>query len=198
MDKAENNIVLGSTGTGKTTWLMAEILKEKRVIVWDPKNEYCRDKKNRFKRVESIPELCQLLKKKRAGRFALTVDVNRENWELCNAAVLAWGNCVYVTEEIGDVTTQGKAPPMWGRIIRRGRDRDVKVFAVVHRFPEIDTTTRGNVSRWHIHSQQRKADRENTAKELDVSPEVLILKDYSFVQWTKDGGIKRGMTKKTG
>ena len=196
MDSAHNCVVIGMTRAGKTTWLMEQIRKFKRVIVWDPKGEYCRDKKNKFKQVNSISALARLLRKRKAGRFALTVDVNRANWELCNAAVLAWGNCAYVAEEVGDVTTQGKAPAMWGRIIRRGSDRDIRLFAVAHRFTEIDTTIRGNVTKWHFHRQQRLQDRINAAAELDIEPGRLVLERFDYLEWTDDGKISTGTTKK--
>lgn len=118
--KAEHVYICGNSGTGKSSKIKAEIKKANRVIAFDPDNEYGTEAG--FIKVTSAKELALkiLAHKNTPLKIAFVAEGKEAFAHFCDCA-FGWGNCAAIAEEIADVTSAGKAPPSWGRLIRRGR-----------------------------------------------------------------------------
>ena len=187
--RANITLVCGGSGSGKTAWLIRQIKKEKRVLVWDMKGEYSRD--HGFEAVDTLPALIERLRKARAARIAFRSIRPAEFDQFCRAAY-AWGSCVVIAEELADVTTPGKAPLGWGMVVRRGRDRALIVYGVTQRPAESDKTILGNVTRVHCCMLPFARDREYMARQLDIDQaRIDALRPLDWIE-------REGMTIRSG
>jgi len=169
--KAEIITVCGSSGSGKSAWVKQQIAKDKRVIIWDTDDEYQSITNNR---AATIPELTALMRQAGDKKpMCIRLVCDGAYFNLWSAAVFAFGNCTAVAEELADVTTPSKAPAGWGQLVRRGRKRGIKIFAVTQRPSESDKTTIGNASAIHCGMLNRSADRKYMAAELDITEQEL-------------------------
>lgn len=191
---ASITVVVGSSGSGKSAWLKRQLATARRVVVWDPDDEYAGMRG--FTRVTTIAALAAALKGATAGRFALVPGslAQFDAWALC---AFAWGNCTAVAEETADVTSPGKAPPGWGTLVRRGRKRGVTLYAVTQRPSESDKTVIGNATRLHVCMLARAADRQYMAREMDLPQATLDA--VQPLEWLEKErgkpGISRGKLK---
>ncbi|HET8882608.1 MAG TPA: hypothetical protein VFM56_10580 [Solimonas sp.] len=190
---ASITVVVGSSGSGKSAWLKRQIKTARRLIVWDPDDEYGGAG---FHRVTTIAQLAEALRGASAGRFAFVPasPAQFDAWSLC---AFAWGNCVAVAEETADVTTPGKAPPGWGTLVRRGRKRGITLYAVTQRPSESDKTVIGNATCLHVCMLARAADRQYMARELDVQQsEIDRIAPLEWIEKRRGvPGISRGKLK---
>ena len=181
---ADIRAVCGGSGSGKSSYVKAELkkLKPKRLIIWDPVDEYgdIADV-----RITNPKELADLLKRYPHGglkvRFVSDGKTMFEFWARC---AFAWCNAAVVAEETADVTSPSKAPYWWGQLIRKGRARGLSpIFALTQRPAESDKTAIGNATLFRTGRLKRADDRKMVAKELDVHvSEVTGLKPLDFVE----------------
>lgn len=144
MKRAFNQVFVGMTGSGKTTAARAAVEHISRWMVWDMKGEY------RLPRVETKVELWAAIRSPKFRRIAFTSEDPKDFTFFCDAAfarALDVRPMAVIVEELADVTSPGKAPLAWGKIVRRGRDRDIHVVAVTQRPQESDKTILGNRTR---------------------------------------------------
>lgn len=182
-------LVCGGSGSGKTAWLVRQIKRERRVLVWDMKGEFARD--HGFEAVDTLSALIERLRKAKVARLSFR-SVRPTDFDAFCRAAYAWGNCVVVAEELADVTTPGKAPLGWGMVVRRGRDRALVVYGVTQRPAESDKTIMGNVTRVHCCMLQRPGDRAYMAKEMGIDQARLdILQPLEWVE-------REGLTLRSG
>lgn len=181
--KADINYICGSSGSGKSVFVKTAIENDARVIVFDPDDEY--GELPGVVTCHSGAQLCALVKK--AKTTPLKVRLVKEGvaaFELCCALAFAWTNCTLVCEEIADTTNAGKAPPHWGRVLRRGsRKRAIRIFAVTQRPAEADKTalTQATVVRTGLLG--RDADRKAMAAELDLPLAMIqMLAPLDFIE----------------
>ena len=176
----------GGAGMGKTTALLCRIAGAPRVLAWDMKGEFSRD--HGFERVAGV-DLYERLRAG-AGRIAVTSHDPKHFEHFCTLAFW-WGNCAVVAEELADVTRPGKAPLEWGKVLRRGRDRSLSVFAVSQRPTECDTTIFGLRTYTAAFYLPRANDRAYMARELDADRRRLdALKPYQFLERNGNAGAR--------
>lgn len=178
--KAEHVYICGNTGTGKSSHVKELIKKAKRVVVFDPDDEY--SELQGFTKVRTARGLITLLKMRptQSVKIAFVVE-GVKAFEFFCAAVFLWRNCLAVAEEIADVTTPSKAPPQWGRLIRRGRKYGIKICAVTQRPAEADKTILCNAAVIRVCALGRNADREAIAKE--INGKVAYLATMKPLDW---------------
>jgi hypothetical protein len=164
-------VVCGSSGSGKSSWVKQQIRKDKRIVIWDPDDEYGEITANRCTTIQQMTALMRDAGDKKP--LAVRLVANGDYFNLWAAAVFRFGNCTAVAEEIADVTTPSKAPAGWGQLVRRGRKRGIAIYAVTQRPAESDKTALGNASELHVGMLNRAKDRAYMAAELDV-PETDI------------------------
>lgn len=186
--KADIQYVIGSTGAGKSSYVKKVIAPDKRLIVFDPDDEY-EDIPGIFSAMRPA-EIVEKLKQNRMGPFkARLVAGGLEAFEFCNAAAFTWTNCTLVAEELADVTKPSYAPPMWARVIRRGaRKRAIKILATTQRPAECDKTIFSQATMIRTGLLGRDADRKSVALEMDISPaEIAALNELDFIEYHKRG-----------
>lgn len=186
-------VVVGSSGSGKSRWVKRQVERAPRVLVYDTDAEYC--ELPGFQRIDRARDLMRKLARAARGRFAF-VPANPhapELFDLWARAAFAWGNCAAVAEELADVTAPGKAPPGWGMLVRRGRKRGVRVFAITQRPSESDKTAIGNATRLHVGALARALDRAYMARELDI--DELHLAELAPLQFIERDRVRGTLTR---
>ncbi|WP_311568401.1 hypothetical protein [Photobacterium arenosum] len=182
--EAQHEYICGATGAGKSSHVKRVIDKAKRVIVWDPDDEYTGAG---WVRCSSAVELLDWLHRHPAGNLKIAfVAGGQKAFEFWCKAAFAWGYCVAVAEEIADVTTPAKAPPAWGTLSRRGRKRGIKVMAVTQRPAEADKTILTQAAIIRAGLQGRDPDRMAIAREMNISVDVISnLKPLDYVEFKR-------------
>ena len=187
--KAHIVLVCGGSGSGKTAWLTRQIKRERRVLVWDMKGEYARD--FGYELIESLPALIERIRSAKEARVAFR-SLYPKDFDMWCRIAYAWGRCVVIAEELADVTTPGKAPPGWGMVVRRGRDRALKVYGVTQRPSESDKTIVGNRTMVHCCTLPRAADRAYMAREMGIDQSMLDgLQPLHYVEANQANQITR-------
>lgn len=170
--KTQHLYVVGNSGTGKSSIVKEEIKKARRVICFDPEGEYA--DMTGFVKVFSAEKLLDVIleHQHKALKVAFVAEGQKAFDVFCEMA-FAWGDCVAIAEEIADVTTVSKAPPAWGKVIRRGRKHGIKVIAITQRASEADKTILSNCATLRVFALGRTADRQAIAREIDYSVDEL-------------------------
>jgi hypothetical protein len=184
--KAEHLYACGNTGTGKSANIKTKLTKAKRAIIFDPDDEYS-DLKGVLK-VESPSQLVSLLKANQNKPLKVAfVAEGKKAFEFWSSCAFMWRNCLAIAEEIADVTTASKAPPSWGRLIRRGRKYGVEICAVTQRPAEADKTILCNAAFIRTGALGRHADREAIAKEINIPVyELSLLKPLDWIEFKRE------------
>lgn len=189
---ADIRLVTGQTGCGKSYWIKSQIKASERVIVWDVKGEYT----DRFTRIDGDRlALVRTIRSAPKGRFAY-VPRHLSDFDFWCQCAYAWGHCDLIAEELADVTSPGKAPLGWGIILRRGRERVLRVWGITQRPAESDKTIMGNWTLARCFALGRADDRKYMARELDI-PQAMLdslqLERHEWVEKTKaPQGLRRG------
>lgn len=190
---ADITLCVGATGSGKSSWIRQRIRKEKRVLVWDSKDEYC-DIEG-FRRVTSPSALAQAL---RSGNGRIAFAAGPDLFPFWCRAAFAWGHCVAIAEELADVVPTSKAPQAWGELLRKGRAYGVRPMVTTQRPQEIDKTTLGNATAVWCGVLAFTPDREYMARRLGLPGDELAKLnplDYVYRQLPL-GGVQRGSLRK--
>lgn len=192
--------VVGFTGSGKTTWVRGAVRGERRVLIWDGKEEW--GERDRCKVVTSPQDLRALVLPGAAPvRVSYRVPVTRENFEVfCR---LAWVWCrsavgTLVIEELSDVTTPGKAPVAWGEIVRKSRAYGTCIYTLTQRPQEVDKTAQGNAALFHVGMMPDEQDRLYVARRL-LGVDVRLMAALKPMHWiardTRTQQISTGITR---
>ncbi len=141
--------VLGATGSGKTSYVMQRLRKEKpkRLIIWDTKGEFSRE--GYATPVYTLSAAVEAMKNK-AFRVAYiprgdAATMKREFSLLCRAAFHAKA-LTLVAEELSDVTEPSRACEGWRKCTSQGRSEGVTVYGLSQQPASIDKHFFGNCS----------------------------------------------------
>jgi len=137
----------GKSRSGKTAYTAQAVVKEKRVISWDPHDQW--NRLPGFKKITSQRELLEAIKRPGPAKIAFLVEDHLEDrFEFFCICARSWakhhGRCVIIAEELGDVTTAGKAAEQWGALIRITLKLGSDIYAISQRWAEADKTALGN------------------------------------------------------
>lgn len=173
--RCEHKYVIGASGSGKSFHVKSLIERIPRVIIWDADDEYGEVKN--IKTVHAPNALLEILDAGAAVVRYVPRSVNYKmlvkQFEFVSLAAFLWGKCVYVAEEIADVTTASKAAGGWGTVLRRGRKRGVHVFAVTQRPAEADKTVFTQVAKIRAGRLDGEGDIARVATNMRVPKEML-------------------------
>lgn len=189
---ASITVLIGATGTGKSEtvkrWLRDN--KPARLIAYDPQNDYGEFalRTNRLSVIE---------RDSRNKTFALALSpsddlefAQRQFNELCNIAYDT-GNCVFIVDELADVTTAGWSPAGWSRVVRKGRHRAMVVIAASGRPADIDKRVLGMATRIICRRLNDDPSVRTMAAVLQVQPaELIALTGYSAIERDMTTGEK--------
>ncbi|MGE0350392.1 hypothetical protein [Hydrogenophaga sp.] len=147
----ELNVIAGASRSGKTAWTLRQVKAEKRIIAWDPEDQWSQVRG--FTKITTRAALLAAIKKPGPMKLAYVAggDLKAE-FDFCCACVMYAGRyvepLVFIAEELADVTTPSKAPGNWGILLRRGLKRGISIFAISQRWAEADKTAIGNATRY--------------------------------------------------
>jgi DNA helicase HerA-like ATPase len=168
--QASHTLVTGGTGSGKTSWVRKFMLpKEKRIIVWDGKDEF---EPLGFERITRPADLARRIATgKKTGKIAFAAPLDQ--FSFWARAAWAWGHALVIAEELADVTNPAKAPQAWGELIRKGRGHGLRTVTTTQRPAEIDKTTVGNATQAMTGFLAFDADRKYVATKIGFPREDL-------------------------
>lgn len=201
--------VAGASRSGKSKYTRKLLAKEKRILVWDVKDEYARP----WDRQTGRPNRTRVLKgwiitRTKAELIKALTDKHKGSFKICHVSddmgeFEYWSRCAYafgkvvemaiVGEELADVTNPSKAPPGWGNVCRKLLGFGCNVYAITQRPAESDKTALGNASVVHCCRLTNLGDIKRMAQQLNVSiDEVNALKDREYIQKWSSGELKKG------
>jgi len=185
-------VIGGASRSGKTAWTRREVMKEKRVLAWDPEDQWSHERG--FSRVTNRADLLKLAHKAGPIKVAFVAggDLKAEFdfWAGCvQYAGRYVGPLAAIAEELADVTSQSKAPGNWGILLRRGLKRGVTIYAISQRWAEADKTAMGNASEFLIFRQATGDDARYMARKTRVpEEEINQLKPLDFIRYDSGTG----------
>jgi hypothetical protein len=190
--------VVGASGTGKGVWAKGKLreLAPARLVVWDFMDEYG----DFAKPVRSLADLQKAMLKAGEGPLCVRYVARgsgekalRREFEVVCELVYAWQHCVFVAEELANVTTPGWAPGAWRKMTTSGRHAGVHIIGMTQTPALVDKTFLGNCTLIHCCALREYAHRVAVARSMDVDDARIaalvrfqwIEKDFSTGQVTE-------------
>ena len=168
---------IGAPGSGKGV-SVNELLKRerpKRMLIWDPRNEYAAHAPQAASLVD-MAQKCKAAGKSGGLRMryvpSATMDLPTAFGVVCKLA-FEWGDCMFLAEELSDVTTASHSPAPWRRVITQGRHQGLYIVGVAQRPALIDKNFLGACTYIRCFTLRYRNDRQAMAQALDV-PEAML------------------------
>lgn len=180
--------VIGASGTGKGLWIKQQLaaLQPARLVCWDFKNEYG----DYARPVETLEGIRRAMLTAGSGplrirylpRGAGEKNVRKEFETLCEL-VYAWGQCVFVAEELSNVTTPGWAPAAWRKMTTSGRHEAVHIIGATQNPALVDKTFLGNCTLVHVCALREYPHRQYVARSIDCPLQsVTDLQQFEWIE----------------
>jgi len=171
--------VFGGSGTGKSYLIKSIISRDKRLMVFDPMEEY------KGQVVETIPALVALVKKRRfRAIFRPSFECIDEQFAAFCKVAWAVGQLRLVAEELNTVTESSRAPAAWRNVTSRGRHRGLHIIGASQRPAGVDKDFIANATRvvaGRLHYERDwKALAQVFGKDAERLPQ---LKNRVFLSW---------------
>lgn len=194
-------LIAGSSQTGKTSGLEAEMLRTRRALVWDYQGQFA--ELPGFVRVRDAAHLHQIATTHSGpGKFSYVArgELARQFDGFCRAAHF-WGEylgaCHVVAEELSTVTNPSKAPSGWGDLVRMTAKYGLHITAITQRPAESDKTVLGNAHVIRCYRMTRAQDREYMAAEMGMTADqrarFVALPNYEYAELdTRTGRLRFG------
>lgn len=182
--------VMAASGSGKGLWIKAFLAREKpaRLVVWDYKNEY---EEHAPPLVSSLEALRLAMKKAGSGGLRIrykckpgtNVKQTMAEFEGVCRLVQAWKKCVFIAEELSNVTSPGWAPAAWREMSTGGRHEQVHIIGVAQNPALIDKTFLSNCTLIHVGPLREFRHRQAVARSMDIP--VQMVTDLVQFQWVE-------------
>lgn len=219
MNKAKIHAVIGASGTGKSSYIKKELLRQyDRLLVWSPLEDT--DQYGQFCGGVVVRKVTELVARIKAGDRAIVYYPLGDHkaiktqfdffcrvvWECTNAHVLV--------EELSQVTMPSWAPPAWKKLSTAGRHRGLTIIGVSQRPANIDKDFLGNCSEIRCYRVNYDADAKVMADALGLQDEwdgagpngraqrvkamtiIRKLPDFNFYHKNPDLTLRRGVNAK--
>lgn len=195
--------IMGSTGSGKTSYLRQVLAKRKRrrTVIWSPKEDidnYAAMYGGQV--VTTAGEALAALKAAGRGpvhvvfkpRLVRAVDEAQFD-AVCKIAMLA-RDVTFIVDELHTVTRPSWAPDGWRKLVMMGRGYGAEVFGLSQRPASVDKDFFGNLSTIHARRLAYAEDAKVVARALTVQPqEVMALTGYQWLERDiQTGKVTRG------
>lgn len=188
-------VSLGTIGSGKSFEIKKRLQLERprQLLIFDPEGEY-----GAFGHVTS--DVRELVRAVNHPTFAVVwypsdddVQMRQEFGNICSASwdlLQAGRPHTFVVDELQQVTDPTRAPPVWRKLIRRGRKRGIKIRAAAQRPAEIDKTIYSLATEIRAGRLGFPDDQVVIAKAIGCSPkEIAALQGYQCMRWDVARGI---------
>lgn len=192
----ENNheYVLGSSGSGKSYYVKSQIKKARRLLIFDPDDEY--GELSNIQTVTTSSGLLALIKQAGSSKPLRVrfVANGKTMFDYLCAVSFAWANHVLVVEELADVTSPSKASDNWGKVVRRGRKRGIKIYALSQRPAEADKTIFTQVAKIRCGRLDGEGDQKRVAVNMQCDVNMIAcLLPLDYIEFNrKDGSLLLG------
>lgn len=180
--------VTGGSGSGKTTYSMRRVARDRRLNVWDSQLQWgacgCTP-------VDSIPALAELCATREPAHLAYQGPVTRAHFERWCTIARCWvmlSPATVVVEELAGVSNPGKASPQWGELVRTVRKYAGTLLVISHRPAETDKTALANAHQIIVHGGGRVDDAAYIAREIGAPVDAVLslnLDRYERLEWTR-------------
>lgn len=181
--------VIGASGTGKGLWVKQQLaaLQPERLVIWDFMDEYG-DHARPSSTLDAIRR--DMIRAGRSGPLRVRYTPRgtgekamRAEFEALCELVYAWGGCVFVAEELSNVTTPAWAPPAWRKMSTSGRHMGITLVGVTQNPALIDKTYLSNCTLVHVSGLRNNMHREYVAREIDCPVErITALEPFQWIE----------------
>lgn len=183
--------VLAASGSGKGLWIKQELrkLRPRRMVVWDYKDEYSEFAHTLTHSLETVRRA--MLKAGTRGGLVIrykckpgtNVKQTKAEFEALCRLVQAWGSCVFLAEELSNVTTPSWAPAAWREMTTGGRHELVHIIGVAQNPALIDKTFMSNCTLLHVGPLREHHHRQAVSRSMDVPiAEVTALVQFEYIE----------------
>lgn len=174
---------IGASRSGKTQFVITQIKKEPRLLVWDVEGEF--SSKEGLEVVEGKTALLKRLQRATgAARLAYHPKTLKEFDFFCRCA-FNWSKqkpAVIIAEELAASTNAVKAGGYWGVLVSRGLKYGTGIFGVVQRAQETDKSILGNATIVNICRPNTRKDAEYIANVFGLSMSDIPDADLEMLQ----------------
>lgn len=173
---ADIRFYCGSTGSGKSHQIKAAVRDARRLLVFDPDDEYSHEA--RCRRVTSIAELAKAVPRKLSAPFRLAfVGHGVQQFEqFCRVAWLAQdarNPLTVAVDELAGVDRVSKAHGSWHQLVTRGRKYRTSIHAGAQAAVEISKTLMRQRSYLWIGYLAEKPDHEYIEERTRIPAEAV-------------------------
>ncbi len=168
MTELQNRIVgiVGRKGSGKSTRAATLLKYCPRILAWDPMGDHSRLLPDVFEGIDD--DLYEYLyQASRAKTFACAYipegDPEEEFEKICNLAY-HYGRMLFCVEEAPLICKAGYLPPVFGKIVRTGRHRQIDLLWTAQRASEVSRTLTSATDLWILYSQTEPRDLDAIAE----------------------------------
>lgn len=185
-------VIAGASRTGKTAYTAQQVGCEKRIIAYDPEDQW--SQLRGWRRITADAELLRAVNSGDPARLAFVPSGDlQKKFNLWAGCAFYWGRyfggCVAIAEEIADVTSPAKAPGNWGILLRRGLKRNITIYAISQRWSEADKTAFGNASEFVVFRQSSAQDIDYLARRTRLEVEqIAALQNLQYVKLDASSG----------
>ena len=170
-------VILGKSGSGKSSLAKALVRSIPRVLIFDPLDEYGAPHAIRD---ASPKELYAYIKTRR--RFCVSYvpgkDLEREFEFTCWIAYVV-GNLTFVADELDQCCTSAWSGPRFGKLLRRGRHQGVGLVSISRRPTEIPKDVTANSYRMIVFKSDENRDlvyyRQRFGAHAAMIPQLPVL-----------------------
>jgi len=183
MKDAKRTFITGRSGSGKSTLAKSMIRDCKRLVIFDPLDEYGRER--HATKVDGIGDLTKAIKRHWSGAFRLAYTPRAMEMvalhALCERLMMfqkpyfeASGNppipkLTLLVEELNlSYPVQSISADLWafGELCSRGRHYGIEVIGVSQRTAEVNTRFRGNCDQAYYFAQRNHTDLQTIGQEI--------------------------------
>jgi|JI10StandDraft_1071094.scaffolds.fasta_scaffold06962_8 hypothetical protein len=207
--------IYGRRGTGKTTLARSLVAKKRRLVVYDPTEEYSRDRG--IIRADGIDKVRDIMtqKWKQGFRIAYVPPAGKEVaglHHLCNLLMAAQRayydgqggqQITLLVEEMNlsyPVTALPAQYPGMPNVASRGRHYGIEVIGVTQRPAEVSTRFRENCAEVFCLALAGDISRKTVAKDIGnaaLAERLAGLRPYEYLRWNQASGtLSTGKTPK--
>lgn len=189
--------VIGASRSGKTVFLSRYLERKGRVIIWDTKGQYAQKFQHKgIIRITNLPELVEAIRDCPHDKWISYASSDKKQFGAFCALAFNWGKQApvnVVVEEAAYVTSAGKAPGDWGRLICQGLEYGINIYVTTQRPAAADKDIIGNASRLVIFRNVTEKDRRYIGDSTGIDTENLPREPLHFLSWMPDGTTRPGV-----
>jgi len=187
MKDIQNRIVgvVGTQGSGKSTWIKNHLRHSPRVFAFDPLAEFTAIE-NRFESVSRVEQFFQWVNKNEreswAARFVPAGDLEEAIEQVC-PLIYKQGNSLFVCEEISLYTKPGSVTPEFGRLVRTGRHKEISFVWASQRPSECAKSITALTNLWVLFRVREPLDLEAISRRCgsEIANRVSVLTGHDYL-----------------